>query len=551
MSPPLDPRLLRRAGAARWAIAATTLLSIAVTAVVVAIALTLARALGPLVTGEARVADVAGEIGLVAALFGLRALLQIGVDRIGHMGATAVIAQLRAQVLAHVARLGPRWAAEHGASTGTLLTRGLDALGPYFTAYVPQLLLSAILTPALLVIMATQDVLAAVTLVVAIPLIPVFMWLIGVLTSRYAAERLAALTRLGRQLLDLVAGLPTLRAFGRALGPAQRVRTLAERARVTTMATLRVAFLSGAVLELISTIAVAMVAVGVGLRLVSGDLDLVTALAVLVMAPEVLFPLRQVGVQFHNAADGVAAAEEALGILGEPAPAEGGTALGVVDRIRLDGVSVRAGERDRWAPAGLSADVVPGRITVLAGESGSGKSTAMNVLLGLIRPDRGGVGVHTANGWVDLADADLDTWWSQLTWVPQRPTFEPGTLAEIVGPDSPAISRDEAAAAAGLGDVVASLSAGWDTRIGQGGVGLSVGQRQRLALTRSLLADARFVVLDEPTAHLDAASEDVVISAVRAAARAGKGVLIIAHRPSVMQIADELVTVEAAEAVTA
>lgn len=536
---------MRWASSARRTIGYTVALSTAVTAVVVAIALVLARALGDLVTGARTLGEVAGEIAIVAALFAIRAGLQVALGRIGHIGARGVIAELRARVLTHLTQLGPRWAAMNAAKAGTLLTRGLDALDPYFTAYLPQLMLSVILTPVLLLVMATQDVLAAITLAICIPLIPVFMWLIGVMTNAFAADRLAALTTLGRQLLDLAAGIPTLRAFGRAAAPAARVRDLAERARRTTMTTLRVAFLSGAVLELISTIAVAMVAVGVGLRLVSGKFDLVTGLAVLIMAPEVLLPLRQVGVQFHNASDGVAAAEGALDILAVPIPHHGATPVPEVQALELRGISVRAGERDHLAPADLSLTVRPGRITALAGPSGSGKTTAMNVALGLLAPDTGRALLHTPAGEVDLAEADLDSWWEQLTWVSQRPTFEPGTLADIVGGDTPA--RTAAARAAGLTDVIDEV--GWDHPIGQGGVGLSVGQRQRLALAHALVSDARFLILDEPTAHLDAASEEIVLASIRAAVAAGKGVLVIAHRPAVLEIADEVAFTEVASAI--
>lgn len=544
MAKPLDPRLVRRARSARRTIALTVVLSVAVTATVVAIALTLAGVLGDLVTGERAVSQVLPDVGIIAGLFLTRGVLQAMLGRIGHIGARDVIADLRQQALEHIATLGPRWAADNSARTGTLLTRGLDDLDPYFTSYLPQLMLTVILTPALLVVMATQDPIAALTLVIAIPLIPIFMWLIGVMTQQFATERLEALTNLGRQLLDLVAGLPTLRAFGRAVGPAARVRDLAERSRRATMATLRVAFLSGAVLELISTISVAMVAVGVGLRLVNGTFDLVTGLAVLIMAPEVLLPLRQVGVQFHNAADGVAAAEGALDILSTPGPPAGTAPAGEVTAIELKEVSVRAGDRDRLAPRGLSLTVRPGEITALAGPSGSGKTTAMNVVLGLLPPDRGEVLMHTSTGTVPLAEVDLPTWWEQLSWVPQRPTFEPATILETLGGDEAA--RTAAIEAAGLSDVIEQI--GWHAPIGQGGHGLSVGQAQRLALARALVAPSRFLILDEPTAHLDAVTEETVIATLRAAAAAGKGVLVIAHRTKVTAIADHVIHTEAARA---
>lgn len=540
MSKPLDPRLVRRASSARRTIALTVVLSIAITATVVAIALALARGLGDLVTGEREISQLTNDLGLIAGLFLLRGLLQFGLTRVGHRGAREVIAELRSQVLHHLAGLGPRWAADHASKTATLLTRGLDALDPYFTSYIPQLMLSAILTPGLLVVMATQDLLAAVTLVIAIPLIPVFMWLIGVMTNQFAADRLAALTSLGQQLLDLVAGIPTLRAFGRAQGPITRVRALAQRTRKTTMTTLKVAFLSGAVLELVSTIAVAMVAVGVGLRLVNGTFDLVTGLAVLIMAPEVLLPLRQVGVQFHNSADGVAAAEEALDILDITHPASGTHHIGPVTKVEVSGVSVRAGDRNRLAPNSLSFTLTRGTITALAGPSGSGKTTAMNVVLGLISPDEGHVFLHSGSQAHDLRHVDLTSWWSQISWVPQRPTFEPGTLADTIGGSPHA--RDEAVRAAGLDDVVDHI--GWQARIGRGGHGLSLGQRQRLALARALVSDSSFLILDEPTAHLDSASEEIVIRSLQHAAASGKSILVIAHRSGVLEVADQVITTE-------
>lgn len=541
MSKPLDPRLVRRASAARRTIMVTIVLSIALTATVVAIAMVLAKALGDVVTGARNVTELGPDLAYLGALFIARGVFQFALTRVGHRGARGVIAELRRHVVIHISSLGPRWAAENASKTTTLLTRGLDALDPYFTSYIPQLILSAILTPALLVVMATEDLLAAVTLVIAIPLIPVFMWLIGVMTHEFASDRLAALTRLGEQLLDLVAGIPTLRAFGRAKGPASRVRTLAQKSRKTTMATLRVAFLSGAVLELISTIAVAMVAVGVGLRLVNGTFELVTGLAVLIMAPEVLLPLRQVGVQFHNSADGVAAADEALNLLEIPQPITGTTKIKQVQGVEVDSISVRAGQRNRWAPQNLSFSLTPGTITALAGPSGSGKTTAMNVVLGLLPPDEGRVLLHLPAGPIDLRQVELSTWWNQLTWVPQHPTFEPATIAETLRGDPETL--DKAVKAAGLDDVVNTV--GWHTPIGRGGHGLSLGQRQRLALARALLGDPPFIILDEPTAHLDSASEDVVVNSLLQARDSGKGILVIAHRQGVLNIADQIITTEA------
>ncbi|WP_354002664.1 thiol reductant ABC exporter subunit CydD [Occultella kanbiaonis] len=585
MSKPLDPRLLRRAHAARTYMLLTAVLTVAVTACVVAGAILLARAVAPVVTGAATLGQVLPQIAWVGALFMVRAGLSAVSESIAHRSAVRVITELREQVLVHAADLGPRWLATNGADTATLATRGIEALEPYFVRYLPQLLLTAVLTPAVLAVIAGLDVVSAVTIGITIPLIPLFMWLVGVATQKYAADRLAALSRLGSQLLDLIAGLPTLQAFGRALGPVRRVRELADATRRTTMATLRVAFLSGAVLELLASLSVAMVAVGVGLRLVYGELDLTTGLAVLILAPEVLLPLRQVGVHFHAAADGVAAADQVHTVLDTPVtdrdqPAAPGTRpVGVVTALEWDGVDVRAGDRGYAAPAGLSGVVRPGAITALVGPSGAGKSTAVMTALGVQAPDAGRVLLHTPDGVVPLAEVALASWWAQVTWVPQRPVIEPGTLREYVtgaslattggregaeaaadsalsaspasvpGGESaeaaPTAALSAAAAATGFDDVLAGLPRGWDTPIGRGGVGLSLGQRQRLALTRALLHPGRMLVLDEPTAHLDAASEAQVLTALRAAADAGKAVLVIAHRPELIAAADHLLEVRA------
>jgi ATP-binding cassette subfamily C protein CydD len=355
--------------------------------------------------------------------------------------------------------------------------------------------------------------------------------------------------RLGSQVLDLLAGLATLRALGRERGPAARVRELGDAHRAATMGTLRIAFLSGMVLELLTTLSVALVAVGIGLRLVAGDLDLVTGLAVLVLTPEVYLPLRQVGAQFHASADGVAAAEQVFTVLDTPAPAAGAVTAPDLRTatVRLRGVSVRAPGREVDAPAGLDLDLPPGRVVALTGPSGAGKTTTIAVVLGLLRPDAGSVTIDDPlRGTVELADVDLDTLWRQVVWLPQRPVLEPGTLAEVVtgaADGTGDAARDAAAALTGLDRVVAGLPGGWDTPLGRSGIGLSVGQRQRIALTRALLSPAPLVVLDEPTAHLDAAGERVVLETVRALRDAGRTVLLAAHRASLIALADDIVEV--------
>lgn len=541
---PLDPRLLRYARSARGYVALTACLGILTAALVVAQALLLAHALGRAVHDGATLDAIAPLVAGLAAVVAARVLVTGLQERYAHRAATRAVGELRDAVVERAVDLGPRHlAAGHGPALVTLVTRGLDALEPYFVRYLPQLVLAATVTPGTLLVVLGLDWISAAILVGTIPLVPIFMVLVGRLTQGRSERGLATMQRLGAQVLDLLAGLPTLQALGRERGPAARVRELGDAHRRATMGTLRIAFLSGMVLELLTTLSVALVAVGIGLRLVEGHLDLVTGLAVLVLAPEVFLPLRQVGAQYHAAVDGVAAAEQAFALLDEPAPARGTRPAPdlAATTLRLDGVGVAT--TDGLAPAGLDLVVPPGTVVALVGASGAGKSTAVDVLLGLLPPDEGRVVLDGPDGPVDLADVDRDTLWSQVTWLPQRPVLEPGTLADVVGGDDG--SRARAAALTGLDAVLSTLPAGWGTPLGRGGVGLSVGQRQRVALTRALLSPAPLVVLDEPTAHLDASGEQVVLDTVRALRDEGRTVVLVAHRASLAACADTVVPVRA------
>ncbi|WP_275003015.1 thiol reductant ABC exporter subunit CydD [Promicromonospora iranensis] len=601
---PLDPRLLQQVSAARWYVALTVGLGVVAAGLIVAQALLIAALLAPVVLGAGLAEAASWYFAGLALVVAGRAGVAWAQERYALRAAARTIAELRHAVVEAWASRGPRVGVPaavggttadgglgapasgtgHGASpeaeVATLATRGLDALEPYLVRYVPQLVLTALLTPALVVVVLGLDWVTAVILFVTLPLVPMFMVLVGRLTAGASERRLATVERLGTQVLDLVAGLPTLRAFGRSFGPGERVRALGDASRRATMGTLRIAFLSSMVLELLTTLSVAIVAVGVGLRLVEGAMELQPAIAVLVLAPEVYLPLRRVGAEFHASVDGVAAASRALALIrpagsvrpeGAAAAASdlgvagpGAAGLGAAGgELVLDGISVRAAGRGVVAPAGLSARIPlgsgaagAGRIVALRGPSGSGKSTAVLVVLGLLAPDAGRVGLLAPGGALrDLAGLsadELEAWWAGLTWVPQRPSLAPGRLRDVVLDGAshvtdPALA--EAARLTGLDAVVGALPNGWDTRVGLGGVGLSVGQRQRVALTSALLDDAAarpLVILDEPTAHLDARGEQAVLNTVRAWRDAGRTVLVVAHRASLLGLADQVIDVRSA-----
>ena len=547
MASPLDPRLIRQVRAARRHLARTTALGLVQAVSVIVTALVIAR-LGAdlLVTGQVPQRTPQLLAVLVAAL-AVRAGAVLLEEATAHRAATAAIGELRTRLVAHAARLGPRAGAGRGADLTALATTGIEALRPYLVGYVPQLLLTATVTPLALLTIGLLDWISAVIALVTLPLVPIFMILIGKLTVGRSERLLADMRSLWAQLLDLVEGLPTLRALGRERGPEQVVERLGERHRASTMGSLRYAFLSSMVLELLASLCVALVAVSVGLRLVYGEMELLPALAVLVLAPEVYQPLRGVGSRYHASTDGLAAVEATFAVLEEEPPADGHlpapdlrTAV-----LALRGVSVRS--RDGHAPHRAELEVRPGRILAITGASGAGKTTAVHVLLGLHGPEQGRAEVIAADGTVTaVTDLRRRSLWDQVVHLPQRPVLPPGTIRSVLHGARPSADESElaaAAAATGLDAVIAER--GWDADLGRAGRGISLGERQRLALARAVLSPAPLVVLDEPTAHLDGGTEQVVLDLLVALREAGRTVVIVAHRSTLVEVADDVAELEA------
>ncbi|KAA0021860.1 thiol reductant ABC exporter subunit CydD [Antrihabitans cavernicola] len=550
---PIDPRLWHYSRSARRYLVLSVVLSVVTTAAIVVSALMIGEILaGVIVTADRRtIGSWVPELVILACAVAVRVATTWLQARFGHRAATQVVAELEGDVLAASVVLPPRELDSRRGELATVLTRGLQDLRPYLAGYLPALLLAVIVPPCLLIVIATQDLTSAGIIAITLPLIPVFMILIGLLTrgvvasghsagSTSANRTLTSLSRLSDQLLDLLAGLPTLRALGREKGPAERVRELGDGHRRTAMKALRVAFLSSMVLELLATLSVALVAVSIGLRLVFGDMALQAGIIALILAPEVYLPLRSVGERFHAAEDGMAAAGRAFGVLGASADVVTGDRFTLTAHHRIDLARVSVQARDRTAPHRLEGTLRPGSITVLTGPNGSGKSTALQAVLGLVSASSGRVLVDG----IDVTALDRDWWWSRVAWLPQRPVLIPGSLREnleltgIVGGDIAA-----ACAATGFDDVLADLPDGWDTVVGAGGVGLSLGQRQRLALTRVLLTERPVLLLDEPTAHLDAETEAAVLHSIVGKAASGATVVMVGHRPAVLAVADRIVEV--------
>ncbi|MFJ6085501.1 thiol reductant ABC exporter subunit CydD [Streptomyces sp. NPDC092369] len=540
---PIDPRLLRYARATRAFMMAVVGLGAVGAALVIAQAMLIAEIVVGAFQHGMPIAELRTPLLLLAAVAVGRALVSWLTELAAHRASAAVKSELRGRLLERSVALGPGWLS--GQRTGSLValaTRGVDALDDYFSRYLPQLGLAVVVPVAVLARIVTEDWVSAAIIVGTLPLIPVFMILIGWATQSRMDRQWRLLTRLSGHFLDVVAGLPTLKVFGRAKAQADSIRRITGEYRQATMRTLRIAFISSFALELLATLSVALVAVTIGMRLVHGDMDFYVGLVVLVLAPEAYLPLRQVGAQYHAAAEGLAAAEEIFSVLETPVPASGTEAV-PTGAIAFQGVTVRYPGRAEDAVSDASFTVEPGETVALVGPSGAGKTTLLNVLLGFVPATEGRVEV----GGTDLADLDPEQWRSRIAWVPQRPQLFAGTIAENVRLARP--EADEAAVRRALADAgalkfVDALPAGVDTVLGEDGAGLSAGQRQRLALARAFVADRPVLLLDEPTAALDGATEAEVVAAVRRLA-VGRTVLLVVHRPALLGVADRVVRLAA------
>ncbi|MET8827579.1 thiol reductant ABC exporter subunit CydD [Streptomyces sp. NPDC004610] len=536
---PIDPRLLRYARATRLFLVAVVGLGVLGAGLVIAQAMLIAEVVVGAFQGGLPVAELRTPLLLLVAVAVGRALVSWLTELAAHRAGAAVKSELRGRLLERAAALGPGWLS--GQRTGSLValaTRGIDALDDYFARYLPQLGLAVVVPVAVLARIVTEDWVSAAIIVATLPLIPVFMVLIGWATQNRMDRQWRLLSRLSGHFLDVVAGLPTLKVFGRAKAQAESIRRITGEYRQATMRTLRIAFISSFALELLATISVALVAVTIGMQLVHGESDLYTGLVILILAPEAYLPLRQVGAQYHAAAEGLAAAEEIFEVLETPVP-EPGTGAVPEGAVAFESVTVRYPGRGADAVSEVSLTVAPGETVALVGPSGTGKSTLLNVLLGFVRPSAGRVRV----GGTDLADLDPEQWRSRIAWVPQRPHLYAASIAEnvrLARPDADDTAVRRALADAGALEFVDALPEGAGTVLGEDGAGLSAGQRQRLALARAFLADRPVLLLDEPTAALDGETEAEVVRAVGRLAT-GRTVLLVVHRPALLAVADRVV----------
>ena len=543
--PVLDPRLVRRAGAVRVMLGVDAGLGLVAALLVLAQAVLIATIAARGFEGAA-LDEVAVPLMLLVAVVAVRAATAWGFETVGRRAATNVLSSLRLELVER--RLRGQPASVDGvasAEVATTAVAGAAALEATFARYLPQVVLAVIVPVAVIVLVAAIDLISAGVMLLTLPLVPVFMWLVGRFTERRTRERWQALTLLASHFLDVVRGLPTLRAFNRSQLQAEQIAAVGDRYRRTTMGTLRIAFLSGAVLELAATLGIALVAVTVGVRLVRGGLGLEAGLTVLVLAPELYLPLRSLAAQFHSSAEGRAASERLLDLIdAAPAPASGRVAPPSPRElpVRFEAVTFSYPSRPGPVLDGVNLELAPGEAVALVGPSGAGKSTIAGLLLRLLEPTGGRVTV----GSVDIARCDAHAWRAQLAWVPQRPMLFRGTVADNVRLGDPNAGDEcvrAAAALAGADLFIRRLPLGYDTVVGDGGRPLSAGELQRLAVARAFLRDAPLVILDEPTANLDPENAELVANAVERL-RVGRTVLLAVHRPGFADRADRIVRLD-------
>ncbi len=539
MSGPIDPRLFRKAKATRRFLLALIVTGVATGLLVLAQAWLLSQGVAH-VFYEKNLDTLAKTVGLVALVFLGRATISWANEWLAHRASASVKSTLRRDIMK--ARMAnPTDPGTSSASLINLTTTNLNDLDGYYSKFLPQLVLAVIVPLMLIIPVYRVDIQSGLIITVTVPLIPIFMVLIGQNTKEQVARRFNVQYRLANHFSDLIQGLPTLQVFGRAKSQVDGLAETEDANRTETMKTLRISFMSAGVLELASTLSVALVAVTIGLRVVYWDLDLYTALFILVIAPEVYLPIRQVGTHFHDSQNGMAAASRAFKIIeaGEVAP-KGGITPVPDGPLTVTFEQVRFTYPDANEPVldDFNFTIRPSQVTALAGKTGAGKSTALALLMGFATPDSGRI---TVNG-VDLAILDLAAWRREIAWVGQTPGMIVGTVQDNIQLGSDQVPPAEIRQVL---DEAGGEDLPLDHFVGDDGEGLSAGERRRVGVARALLrlrtSGARLMVLDEPTAGLDADTEASVIAAVRSA---GVSVLVVSHRPSVISMAEQVLELE-------
>ncbi|HEY8599727.1 MAG TPA: thiol reductant ABC exporter subunit CydD [Thermomicrobiales bacterium] len=541
----MDRRLVRAARPGRFALALAVALGMAGGVATIMQWSAFARLVAGAFLDRQGLVELWPTFLLFLAAVALRAMLSWGREVAAQRGATRITAALRVALYGHLTRLGPvRLREERAGGLIAAATGGIERLDPYFARFLPQVVLSQIVPLLIAVAIVPRDWMSAVLLLSTAPVLPILMILVGSYSEERINAQWTALTRLKGAFLDAIQGLTTIRTLGIGAAGRERVARQSEVFRVRTIRALRYAFLSSFVLEFITSVAIALVAVTLGVRLISNGMAFEPAFLVLLLAPEFYRPLRDLGTHHHAGMEGKAAAEQIFAILDQPVPAQPAICPAtlsptVAPALTISDLRYRYRGAGQLALAGVDLTISPGERVAIVGASGAGKSTLVNLLLGFLTPDSGTIAADGRS----IAELAEEVWRAQIAYVPQRPHLFAGSVLDnlrLARPNAPLAAVRQAAELAGAAAFIAALPLGYDTLLGEHGVRLSKGQAQRIAIARAFLKDAPILILDEPTAHLDPESESAVRVALEHLA-VGRTVLLIAHRLATVGAADRIV----------
>src|SRR5215207_2971364 len=543
----LDGELFRQVDSARLFVGASVALGVLSAAATVAQMIFLSQIIDRVFLKGAGLAHVRGPLILLLGAVLARAALLWAREVVAGRGAVRVKSALRERLYAHLLRLGPAYmAGERSGELATTATEGVERIEPYFARYLPQVALSGAVPLLVAAYVFPRDLSSGVLLLITAPVIPVMMVLVGSYAEEHINRQWTALSRMGAHFLDALQGLTTLKAFGREAAEGERVAAVSEEFRERTMRVLKSAFLSGLVLEFMTAVSIALIAVVLGVRLVSGGMPFEEALVVLLLAPEFYRPLRELGTHRHAAMEGKAAAERILEILDTPVPTSGDVSLSTrisgAPRIELCGVGFAYPGRELPALWEINLALEPRTLTAVVGRSGAGKSTLVNLLMRFANLSEG---VILADG-APISALPAAQWRKNVALVPQRPHLFYGSILENIRLARPEASREEveeAAKLAGTHEFVGRLPGGYETQIGERGARLSGGEAQRVAIARAFLKDAPVLIMDEPTSSLDPESERLIRSALRRLSQ-GRTVLVVAHRLNTVYEADRIAVLD-------
>lgn len=500
----------------------------------------LAVVIDGLIFQEQNIQEFKPVLGLLVLIFLVRFIFLSISDRTGFLGAQRVKAELRKALYDRLQKLGPIFITAQG--SGALLnslSEGIESIEGYYAQFLPSKTLMAILPLSVLAVVAPFDWVSGLVLLVTAPLIPLFMIIIGKGAESLNQKQWKKLARMSNHFLDVIQGMTTLKMFNAARREGEMISKISEEYRRDTMSVLRLAFLSSVTLEFFSTVAIAMVAVLIGFRLMWGDIEFFYGFFILLLAPEFYLPLRKMGAAYHSKMEAVGAVDKMIEVMNAPLPKAGAAKLPLLDKVEISFKDVCFSyDQELKAVEGISFDLNAGQKYALIGPSGSGKSTIFSLLLGFVSPQEGEVLISGQS----LSDIDISTWRNQISWIPQSSTLFAGSVLDNIRLGKQGASDGEIMALCselGIDEFISALPNGYQTLVGENGYGLSGGEIQRISIARAYLRDAPFILMDEPTASLDKHTEEVLQHAMASLSK-NKTVLTIAHRLHTIRQADQI-----------